>query len=281
MKSRSSDESAWPSNCILILGCLGALVSSCGKREQMAEPPTSQPSAQRQVAIAAAADLKFALDDIIAAFRRQHAEIDVKAMYGSSGSLFAQLSNGAPFDLFLSADMEYPRRLVEQGFALGPTLFRYALGRIVIWVPNNSPLDLPSHGLQSLLAPSVRKVAIANPTHAPYGRAAEAAMKKLGVYEGAKPRLVLAENIVQAAQFVESGAADIGIIASSLAIAPPMRDRGRYWEVPLDAYPRIEQGGVILRQSRDENAARLFREFMLGQNGRAILNEHGFSFPEN
>ncbi len=225
--------------------------------------------------------MKFALDDLIAAFRRQQAEIGVQAVYGSSGSLFAQLSNGAPFDLFLSADLEYPRKLVEQGFSLEPTVFRYAVGRMAIWVPNNSRLDLASGGMKSLLDPSVRKIAIANPTHAPYGRAAEAAMKKLGVYEDTRARLVLSENIAQAAQFVESGAADVGIIALSLAIAPPMRNKGRYWEIPLDAYPRIEQGGVILRQTRDRDAARVFREFLLGQEGLAILKEHGFSLPEN
>jgi molybdate transport system substrate-binding protein len=130
------------------------------------------------------------------------------------------------------------------------------------------------------LAPSVQKIAIANPLHAPYGVAAVAAMKSLKVYELAEPKLVFGENIAQTAQFVQSGAADIGVIALSLAIAPQMQDAGRYWEIPLNAYPKIEQGGIILNWTKDAGAACAFRDFVLGQHGRDVLKRYGFYLPE-
>ncbi|MEJ7640188.1 MAG: molybdate ABC transporter substrate-binding protein [Singulisphaera sp.] len=195
------------------------------------------------VSVAAAADLKFALEDLIDHFKRRHPAIKVKVTYGSSGSLFAQISQSAPFDIFFSADMDYPRKLIEGGFAGGDGEFLYAEGHIMVWVPNDSPLDLETLGIRAVTAPSVRKVAIANPRHAPYGRAAEAALKNLGVYEEVRDRLVLGENVAQAAQFVASGAADVGIIARSLASAPSMRGEGRSWPVPTGAHPPLRQGG--------------------------------------
>src|SRR5262249_39922487 len=157
----------------------------------------------------------------------------------------------APFDLYLSADIDYPRKLMESRLALQESEFVYAVGHLVVWVPNGSKLDLDRLGIRAVADPSVKKLAIANPKHAPYRRAAEAALKKFGIYDDVKDRLVLGENIAQTAQFVESGSADVGIIALSLALAPAMRDKGRYWTVPLDAYPRLEQGGVILSWAKD------------------------------
>ena len=251
------------------------LVSSRGRA---AEPPPAP--GQRQVTVAAAADLSFALAEIISSFHRRHPDIAVKVTYGSSGTFFSQLSNKAPFDLFLSADLSYPEQLVQQGLASKETEFEYAVGRIVVWVRNDSQLDLAKLGIRALVEPSVKKVAIANPQHAPYGRAAAAAMKQLGVYDQAKDRLVLGENIAETAQFVDSGAADVGVIALALALAPAMKDKGRYWEVPLDAYPRIEQGGVILSWAKDIDAARQLRDFMVSAEGRAILERYGFFLPE-
>jgi molybdate transport system substrate-binding protein len=150
----------------------------------------------------------------------------------------------------------------------------YAVGRIVVWVPKSSPLD-PATALR---AASVRHVAIANPQHAPYGRAAEAALRSLGVYNGVAGKLVLGENVAQTLQFVQSGAADVGIVALSLALAPPLRGQGRYWEVPVAAYPQIDQGGVILK---DSPAAREFRSFLLDELGRRILKKYGFFLPAN
>jgi molybdate transport system substrate-binding protein len=234
---------------------------------------------ERVVTVAAAADLKFALDDLLAEFHRAHPDIRAEVSYGSSGNFFAQLSNHAPFDVFFSADIDYPRRLIEQGLADKDSEFVYAVGHLVVWTRRDSPLDVEKLGVRALLDPAVRKIAIANPKHAPYGRAAEAALKKLEVYDRVKDRLVLGENVAQAAQFVETGAADAGVIALSLALAPTLREKGRYWEVPLDAYPRLEQGGVILSWARDRAAADTLRGFVLGTEGKAVLRRYGFFLP--
>jgi molybdate transport system substrate-binding protein len=237
------------------------------------------PGEPREVRVAAAADLKFAFDELAAAFQARNPGIVVKPTYGASGNLFTQLSNGAPFDLFLSADIDYPRKLIEQGKAAKESEFLYAVGHLVVWVPNGSPLDLDKLGLRAVADPGVRKVAIANPRHAPYGRAAEAALKHAGVFGEVKDRLVLGENIAQTAQFVESGAADVGLIALSLALAPPMLDQGRYWEVPADAFPPLEQGGVVLSGAADAAAAQALREYLTGADGRVILRKYGFRLP--
>ncbi len=242
---------------------------------ETASPPKEVPL-PRELTVAAASDLKFALDEILAEFQKDHADVRVKVTYGSSGNFFAQLSNKAPFDLFFSADIEYPRKLIEQGLAAKETEFQYAVGHIVVWVPNDSKLDVERLGIETLADSSVRKIAIANPKHAPYGRAALAALKSLGVYERIESRLVLGENIAQTAQFVETGAADVGILALSLAMAPAMRDKGRYWQVPQDAHPPLEQGGIILSWAKDQEAARQLRAFVMGDAGRAILKQYGF-----
>jgi len=236
--------------------------------------------AATELNIAAAADLKFALDELVAEFRHAHPDIAITTTYGSSGNFYAQLRNRAPFDLYFSADIDYPRKLAEEGLALDDDVFLYAVGRIVVWVPSNSPIRVDALGIQALRAPSVRTIAIANPQHAPYGRAAVAAMQSLGVYASVAPRLVYGENIAQTAQFVESGAADIGIIALSLAIAPQLRDQGRYWEIPFDAYPRMEQGGMIMRWTREPSAARELKGFILNTHGREVLRRYGFFLPE-
>jgi molybdate transport system substrate-binding protein len=236
--------------------------------------------AVQTITVAAAADLKFAMDPIVADFEKQYSNVTVRVSYGSSGNLFAQINNGAPFDLFLSADIDFPRKLVENKKALADSLFSYAVGRVVVWVPNDSPIDVEKLGIEALLSPSVRKIAVANPEHAPYGRAAVAAMKKLGVYDKVSGKLVLGENIAQTAQFVESGAADIGLIALSLAVSPKMKSEGRYWEVPLDAYPRLEQGGAILSVSKQPDLARQFRSVLVGPQGRETLRRYGFIMPE-
>jgi molybdate transport system substrate-binding protein len=244
--------------CLLL--CL--LLAGCGRR---AEP--------HKVSIAAAADLHFALEEVSREFRAAHPDVDLAIAYGSSGNFYAQIRNQAPFDILLSADVEYPRKLVQDGIGTRDSLFVYAVGRIVVWVPAASPLD-PATALR---AASVRHVAIANPQHAPYGRAAEAALHSLGVYDSVVGKLVLGENVAQTLEFVQSGAADVGIVALSLALAPPVRGQGRYWEVPPEAYPKIEQGGLILKDSK---AAREFRSFLLAADGRRILKEYGFSVPE-
>jgi molybdate transport system substrate-binding protein len=248
---------------LLAIGCSGS--------------PSNQP--QWTVRVAAAADLRYAFDDLATAFRTKHPDIGVQPTYGSSGNFFAQLSGDAPFDLFLSADVEYPQKLVEQGRGIKDSQFVYAVGHLVIWTPNNSKLDLKTLGVKAVAEPSVQKIAIANPRHAPYGRAAEAALKHAGVYDQVKDRLVLGENVAQAAQFVESGAADIGLIALSLAMASPLKDRGRFQEVPADAYPRLDQGGVILTGVKDMAAAQALKDFLTSGEGQTVLDKFGFRRP--
>jgi molybdate transport system substrate-binding protein len=240
---------------------------------------SSRPADGGLVRVAAAADLKFALEDAVHEFSGVRPDIQVKVTYGASGNFFAQLSHRAPFDMFLSADMEYPRKLMETGLADESSAFVYAVGHLVLWVPNSSPLDLDKFGVRAVLDPSVKKLAIANPRHAPYGRAAEAALKKLGLYDAVVDRLVFGENIAQTAHFVETGAADAGLLALSLALAPAMRPKGRSCNVPLDAYPRLEQGGVVLSWAADRGAADAFRDFLAGAAGKAVLRRYGFSLP--
>ena len=273
-----------------LVGC-GSVAKDAGTPAKdalplVAETPTAEAAEDLksrrkpvELTVAAASDLKFALDELVEAFQKAHPEITVKVIFGSSGSLFAQISNDAPFDLFLAADIQYARDLAEQGKALKETLFPYALGHIVLWVPLTSPLNLEELGILALVDVRVKKVAIANPKHAPYGRAAEAALKNLGVYEQVSRRLVLGENIAQTTQFVDSGAADVGIIALSLALAPAMKDKGRFWQIPVTAYPPLLQGGVILNRCQDRDAAAEFQAYLIGEQGRNTLRRYGFGLP--
>jgi molybdate transport system substrate-binding protein len=259
--------STWLAFAGVILAAFGAFAAG-----EDATPPAV-------LTVAAAADLRFALDDLVKDFEEQYPGAKINVTYGSSGNFFAQFQNGAPFDLFFSADIEYPRKLAERGLG-ADDVFLYAIGCIVVWVPKDSPVAVEKLGIKALLEPSIRKIAVANPEHAPYGRAAVAALKALNVYDQVASRLVYGENIAQTAQFVQSGAADAGMLALSLAVAPQMRDAGRFWQVPLDAYPRMEQGGIILKSSKNLETARAFRDFVLGDQGREILKRFGFYLPE-
>jgi molybdate transport system substrate-binding protein len=233
----------------------------------------------QDLTVAAAADLQFALPEIAARFQKETGH-GIKLTLGSSGNFFAQIQNGAPFDLFFSADLDYPRQLESAGLAEPGTIYPYATGKIVLWVPLSSRLDL-SHGLQALLDPGVKKIAIANPQHAPYGRAAEAAMRHAGIYDQVAGKLVLGENISQTASFVASGAADVGIVALSLALAPSMKEKGRYAEIPDSDYPAIEQAGVVLKSSRQKELALRFLSFMKTPAIQNILHEYGFAAPKS
>ena len=231
-----------------------------------------------EITVAAASDLNFVFKEIVAEFEKKTGNT-VRLSLGSSGNFFAQLSNGAPFDLFFSADIGYPKKLEEAGLAEPGTLYMYAVGRIVVWVPKGSPIDVGALGMKALQHPSVKKIAIANPKHAPYGRAAVAAMEHFKVYEAVKDKLVLGENISQTAQFVQTGGADIGIIALSLAVAPAVKETGLFWEVPPEAYPRLEQGAVIMRTAKDPKTARAFLDYVRGPEGRGVFARYGFLIP--
>ena len=229
------------------------------------------------VRVAAAADLKFALDVIVARLATRQPSIRVETTYGSSGSMHAQLRQRAPYDVYLSADFEYPRDLVSRGIGSERDLFTYAIGRIVVWVPRNSTLAIEREGLGALTGAA--RIAIANPRHAPYGKAAEAALRKAGIWNAVSRRMVLGENVAQAAQFVQSGAADAGIVAKSLAVAPAMRAAGRFWDIPEDAHPRLTQGGLILPWAVSREAAVRFRDYLLSDEGRQLLASYGFGLP--
>ncbi len=254
----------------LLAACAGAAGGTA--TASGADEPTT-------VRIAAAADLKFALEDVRVALAAERPDLVLATTYGSSGTFYQQLLNGAPFDLYLSADLAYPRQLVADGLAREADLFEYAVGRLVVWAPMGSPVD-PTKGLDALLDPAATRVAIANPEHAPYGRAAVAAMTTRGIEDDVADRLVLGENVAQAAEFVLSGNAPVGVIALSLALSPEMRDAGRWAEVPLDLFPRLEQGGVVMGSAADAGAAAAVRDFLLGETGRGILRDYGFFLPE-
>jgi len=232
----------------------------------------------QEITVAAAADLSSALPEIAAKYKNETGR-EVKLSFGASGNLTTQIKNGAPFDLFFSADEDYPKQLIDAGLAEPATLYRYAVGRLVLWVPNDSPLDLEKLGIKTLLDPSVKKISIANPDHAPYGRAAAAALRHYGIYEQVSSRLVLGENIAQAAQFVESGNAQAGLVALSHALAPIMKTKGRYWTVPLDAYPTLNQAAVIISSSKQKEAAKNFLEFIRSPETTSLLESYGFSLP--
>jgi molybdate transport system substrate-binding protein len=234
-------------------------------------------SVAEEITIAAASDLSFAFREIAAEYEKTTGN-HVKLTLGSSGNFFAQIQNGAPFDLYFSADISYPRKLEEAGLIVPGSLYPYAIGRIVLWAGNGSHLDI-SNGLEVLREPTIKKAAIANPKHAPYGRAAVAALEYFKVYDQVKNKLVLGENISQAAQFVESGAADVGIIALSLALAPPMQAAGHYWEIPADAHPPIEQGAVMLLGGKNLESAKAFLSFIQGVEGQAMMKRSGFVVP--
>jgi molybdate transport system substrate-binding protein len=233
--------------------------------------------AGQEISVAAAADLQFAMEDIAARFQKETGKT-VKPIYGSSGNFFQQIQNGAPFDVFFSANLDYPTRLEVAGLTEPGSYYQYARGKIVIWAPSDSKLDLSS-GLKALLDPSVKKIAIANPQHAPYGQAAVAAMQQENIYDKVKDKFVLGENISQTASFVVSGAADVGIVALSLAVSPNMKNKGRYAEVPAGEYPPIEQACVILRSSKNKEVARQFVTFVKTPAIQDVLRSYGFDVP--
>lgn len=255
------------------------LTIGCAPRD--ASTPNADPPPREKLAVAAAANLKFAFEEIETAFERLHPQVDCEVTYGSSGNFFAQLSQKAPFDIFFSADTKAPQGLVEAGLASQADYFPYASGRIVVWVPNDSPLDLDALGIRAVIDPPVKKIAIANPRLAPYGAAAEEALQSLSVADEARDRIVLGENIMQTAHFVESGAADVGILALSLAVSPEMKQRGRYWEIPAEAHRPIDQAAVTPAHCQNRDAAIRLREFVTGPEGRAILARYGYQPPKD
>ena len=231
------------------------------------------PPTQKEVLIAAAADLKFAMDSLITVFSKESPDITIKTVYGSSGNFFEQITNGAPFDLFFSADLDYPRKLQEQNKTLGtPQL--YGTGQIVLW---SRKIDPTAAKMNSLLQSGIVKIAIANPAHAPYGKRAQESLQYYKLYDQVKDKLVFGENISQTAQFVQSGAADIGIIALSLALSPGMQQGGgKYWLIPAETHQPLQQAYVLLQHAKDNSGGEKFAAFISSAKARAVLSWFGF-----
>jgi molybdate transport system substrate-binding protein len=240
--------------------------------------PKSLAQSGGELTVAAAADLSSALKDIGDGFQK-NSGVRLKLSFGASGALTQQIENGAPFDIFFSADMDYPRQLIRDGQADGSTLYQYAVGKLVLWVPADSPLDVEHKGMNILLDPSVKKISIANPQHAPYGRAAVEALKHAGLYDRLAGKLVTGENVSQAAQFAESGNAQAGFVALAHAIAPTMQGKGKYWEVPADYYAPLAQGVVIISRSPHKEEASQFLEYIKTKPAREIVQKYGFTLP--
>jgi len=232
----------------------------------------------QELKIAAASDLDAPMQKLGPAFTKQTG-VQLKFSFGSSGSFFAEIRNGAPFDVYLSADRSYPETLDQSGKTdAAPTT--YALGRLVLWVSHKVPGNPSSNNLDFFNSPNVHKIAIANPDHEPYGRAAVAAMVHYKVYDQVKSKLVLGENISQTAQFAESGNADVALIALSTALTDSMRKSGRYVIVTLGSYPPLYQAGVVLRSSQHKQQAHRFLEFLRSPGGQKIMQEYGFEVPK-
>lgn len=235
------------------------------------------PAQAAKITVAAAADLKFAMDNIVTMFRKSAPADEVQVIYGSSGKFHAQIQQGAPYDLYFSADIAYPRELARAGFAASPVQ-AYALARIVLW---SATLDARKLTLESLTDPKIARIAIANPKHAPYGKRAEEALRARGLWEKVEPKLVYGENISQTAQFVQSGNAQVGVIALALALAPELAKQGGYWLIPDTLHEPLEQGFVITRRAKDNPLAQRFADYMNSSDARAIMSRYGFVLPED
>src|ERR1700674_773690 len=266
---------------LIVLAALAAFVLAAPFRAAPASnaAPWSQAAAKPcgTVTVAAASDLTYAMNEIAANFEKA-VGCAVRLSMGSSGNFLTQIENGAPFDVFFSADIEYPRKLESKGLAAPGSTYLYAIGKIVLWTRKDSRVDV-GKGFAALRDASVQKIAIANPQHAPYGRAAEEALRKSGVYDAVKDRFVLGENISQAAQFVESGNADAGILALSLVLSPGLKEKGRFWRIPENLHAPIQQGVVLVRASQNPQGARAFLDYIKNATTAALLERYGFVLP--
>lgn len=228
-----------------------------------------------KITIAAAADLKFAMDEIVAAFTTSHPADEVAVIYGSSGKFHTQIQQGAPYDLFFSADIGYVRSLAQAGLA-GSEVKPYALGRIVLW---SNSLDASRMSLASLTDPKISRIAMANPKHAPYGKRAEEALRAAGLWEQVQPKLVFGENIAHTAQFVQTGNAQVGIIALALAVNPELASKGAYALIPDSLHAPLEQGFIITLPAANRRLARLFADHMASPVARNVMVRYGFVLP--
>lgn len=229
------------------------------------------------ITIAAAADLKFAMDEIVSSFKKEYPGNQINVNYGSSGKFHTQIQQGAPYDLFFSADIAFPRELTKNGMAASEVR-PYAVGRIVLW---SSVMDASKLNLASLTDPKISRIAIANPKHAPYGKRAEEALRSSALWEKLQTKLVFGENISQTAQYVQSGNAQIGIIALSLAVNPELARKGSYYLIPENLHSPLEQGYVITRHGSGKPLVNKFAGFMDSQKAHDLMTRYGFVLPPN
>lgn len=231
----------------------------------------------QEILVAAASDLIYAFREIQATFEGAHPGVRIKTSFGSSGNFHTQIRNGAPYQIFFSADTVFPEELKKLGMVHGDVV-PYGRGRIVLWWPGKRKELLT---LQNLAAPDFTRIALANPRHAPYGQRGKEALQTLGLWSAVEPRVVLGDNIAQTAQFVLTGNAQVGILALSLALSDAMRDQGEYYLVPEDLHTPLDQGFVVLVQGKDNPVVLEFAFYFQGENARKILNSYGFILPRN
>jgi molybdate transport system substrate-binding protein len=268
----------WKQLYLILLALLS--VAPAGAQSQLSSPQASHSGAQSPLRVAAAADLEPVLPPILTEFERASG-IHAEATFQSSATLATQIQNGAPFDVFFSADLGFPKRLIDAGLADAAgsadstTPITYARGTLVLWERKESQLPPPS--LDLLRSPNLKRLAIANPDRAPYGRAAVAALNSLKLYETLKPNLVTAENIAQAAQFADTANADAGLISLTSALTPRLSADGSYFVIPRDLYPPIEQGAVIVSNTKQRDAAHKLLDFILSPAVQAELPKSGLT----
>ena len=228
-----------------------------------------------RLTVAAAADLKFAMDELVVTFKKSNPSDEVDVIYGSSGKFFAQIQQGGPYDIFFSADIEFPRALATAGFAASEVK-PYAFGRIVLW---SASQDATKMSLASLADPKITRVAIANPKHAPYGKRAVEALRAAGLLEKIEPKLVYGENIAQTAQYVLTGNAQVDIVALSLAVNTELASKGGYWVIPDNLHQPLEQGFIITKRAEKNPVAKRFADYISSKPARAVMTKYGFVLP--
>ena len=276
-----------PSPCrnIFRVGSLGLLLTRFFLTAVGAESPSrslpSDISASPQssaLSIAAASNLVYVLDELNAAFRSREPEVILAVAVAASGSLVAQIQHGAPYDIFLSADLDHPQALVSRGSAEANSLCTFAVGQLVLWT-NNPAVHLGTVAA-TVRSEAVHRVAVANADTAPYGRAAKQVLEKIGAWREIQGKLVYGENITQTAQFVETGSADIGFVALSLVLSPKLKERGRWIPVPDDHHESLAHGAVLTRKGAKNTMAIRYLEFLRSADARTILARYGYRAPE-
>lgn len=234
--------------------------------------------ASERVSVAAAANLTYVMEPLNAAFEKANPDVVVHSEIGASGSLVSQIENGAPYDIFLSADTEYPRKLIKAGSAQESSFVIFARGRLVLWTTSTG---LRMDSVESVLKnEAVRKVAIANPETAPYGRAAMEVLSRMGLSETVKSKIVTGDNITQTAQFVSTGNADIGFVALSLVKSPKLADKGAWLEIPASLYAPIDQAAVLTSRGAASAGALRYIKFMESEDARKVFGAFGYGLPD-